>query len=88
MIQIHALCNLTQLWKEKSKMATKMAAKFLENGCIHQISNHNMILLGFWTQNNYIRREEIQTNGFMSFIVAKHQKNSQGPEHYTTFVKF
>ena len=48
-------------------MATKMAADFLENGCIHQISNHNMILHGFWTQNNYIRREEIQTKVFMSF---------------------
>ena len=39
-------------------MAAKMAADFLENGCIHQISNHNMILLVFWAQNNYIRREE------------------------------
>ena len=48
-------------------MATKMAADCLENGCIHQISNNNMILLGFWTQNNYIRREETQTKGFMSF---------------------
>ena len=48
-------------------MATKMAASFLEDGCIPQISNYNMILLGFWTQNNYIRREEIQTKGFMSF---------------------
>ena len=48
-------------------MATKMAADFLVNGCIHQISNHNMILLGFWTQNNYTGREEIQTKGFMSF---------------------
>ena len=42
---------------EKSKMATKMAADFLENGCIHKISYHNMLLLGFWTQNDYIRRE-------------------------------
>ena len=48
-------------------MATKMAANFPENGCIHQISNHNMILLGLGTQNNYIKREEIQTKGFMSF---------------------
>ena len=47
-------------------MATKIAADCLENGCI-RISNHNMILLGFWTQNNYIRREEIQTEVFMSF---------------------
>ena len=48
-------------------MATKMAVDCLENGCIHQISKHNMILLGFWTHNNYIRREAIQTKGFMSF---------------------
>ena len=48
-------------------MATKMAANFLENGCIHLISNHNMTLLGVWTLNNYIRREVIQTKGFMSF---------------------
>ena len=48
-------------------MATKMAAYFLENGCIHHISNHKMILLGFWTPNNYIRKEKIQTKGFMSF---------------------
>ena len=48
-------------------MATEMAADFLENICIHQINNHFMILLGFWTQNNYVRREEIQTKGFMSF---------------------
>ena len=48
-------------------MATKMVADFLENVCIHYISNHNMILLGFWTQNNYIIREEIQTKGSMSF---------------------
>ena len=47
-------------------MATKMAADVLKNGCIHYISNHNMILLGFWTQNNYISRKEIQTKGFMS----------------------
>ena len=67
MILIHALCNSIQFWQEKSKMATKMAADFLENGCIHQISNHNMILLGFWTQNNYIKREEIQTKGSVSF---------------------
>ena len=48
-------------------MATKMAADFLEDGCIPQISNCNMILLGIWTQNNYMRREELQTKGFMSF---------------------
>ena len=48
-------------------MATKMAADFPVNGCIHQISNHNMILLGFWTQNNYTGREEIHTKGFISF---------------------
>ena len=69
-------------------MATKMAADFLENGCIHQISNHNMILLGFWTQNNYIKREEIQKKVSCHFIMAKHQKYSQGPVHYTAFVKF
>ena len=48
-------------------MATKMAANVVENGCIHQISNHNKILPGFGTHNNYIRREEIQTKGFMAF---------------------
>ena len=48
-------------------MDIKMAANFLENGCIYYISNHNMILLGFWTQNDYISREEIQTKGLMSF---------------------
>ena len=48
-------------------MATKMEADCFENGCIHQICNHNIILLGFLTQNNYIRREEIQTKGLMSF---------------------
>ena len=53
-------------------MATKMAADFLENGCIHQSCNHKMILLGFWTQNNYKRREEIQTKGLCHFIMAKH----------------
>ena len=28
-------------------MATKMAADFLENGCIHKIAYHNMLLLVF-----------------------------------------
>ena len=90
MIQILALCNLTRFWQEKSKMATKMVADCLENGCIHQISNHNMILLGFRTQNNYKRREEKRYKQKVSchFIMAKHQKYSQEPEHYTTFVKF
>ena len=45
------------IFSEKSKMAAKMAADFLENGCIHKISYHNMLLLGFWAQNDYIRRE-------------------------------
>ena len=31
-------------------MVAKMAADFLENDCIHKISYHNMLLLGFWTQ--------------------------------------
>ena len=48
-------------------MAAKMAADFLENGCIHKISYQNMILLGFWTQNDNIRREYIQIECFMSF---------------------
>ena len=48
-------------------MAAKMAADFLENDCIHKISYHNMLLLGFWTQNDYIRREWIQIECFMSF---------------------
>ena len=51
---------------EKSKMVN-MADIFLENGCIHQISCHSMLLLGFWTQNDYIRGEEIQTKCFMPF---------------------
>ena len=51
-------------------MATKMAADFLENDSIHQISNHNMILHSFCTQNNYIRREEIQTKGFRHVILS------------------
>ena len=28
-------------------MAAKMAADFLENGCIHKISYNSMLLLGF-----------------------------------------
>ena len=40
-------------------MAAKMAADFLENDCIHKISYHNMLLRGFWAQNDYIRREYI-----------------------------
>ena len=56
-------------------MATKMAADFLEDGCIPQISNYNMILLGFWTQNNYIRREEIQTKMFHVILSLLNIKN-------------
>ena len=48
-------------------MAAKMAADFLENGCILKISYHNMLLLGFWTQNGYIRKEYIQIECLMSF---------------------
>ena len=48
-------------------MAAKMAADFLENNCIHKISYHNKLLLGFWTQNDYIRRGDIQIECFMSF---------------------
>ena len=48
-------------------MATKMAADFLENGYIHKISYHSMFLLGFWTLNDYIRREYIQIECFMTF---------------------
>ena len=40
-------------------MAAKMAADFLENGCKHKISYHNMLLLGFWTQHDYIRRNRM-----------------------------
>ena len=56
-------------------MAAKMAADFLENGCIHKISYHNMLLLGFWTQNYYIRYKE---NVSCHFIMAKHQKYFSG----------
>ena len=38
-------------------MAAKMVANFYENDCIHKISYHNMLLLGFWTQNDYISNE-------------------------------
>ena len=48
-------------------MAAKMAADFLKNGCIHKIRYHNVLLLGFWTQNDYIRREQIQIEYFMPF---------------------
>ena len=56
-------------------MASKMAADCLENGCIHQISNHIMILLGFWTQNNYIRREVIQTKDLYVILSWLNIKN-------------
>ena len=48
-------------------MAAKMVADFLENGCIHKITYRNMLFLGFLTQNDYIRREYIQIECFMSF---------------------
>ena len=48
-------------------MAAKMAADFLENGCIHKISFHDMHLLRFENQNDYIRREYIQIECFMPF---------------------
>ena len=56
-------------------MTTKMAANFLESGCIHQISNHNMIFLGFWTQNNYIRSDEIQKKRFHVILSWLNIKN-------------
>ena len=68
-------------------MATKMAANFLENGCIHQISNHTCFYLVFGLK--IITQEEKRCKQKVSchFIMAKHQKYFQGPEHYTTFVK-
>ena len=39
-------------------MAVKMVANYHESGCIYQISYHNMLLLGFWTQNEYIMEEK------------------------------
>ena len=42
---------------EKSKMAAKMAADFLENDCTHKISYHNMLSFHFWNQNDYIRKK-------------------------------
>ena len=70
-------------------MAAKMAADFLENNCIHKISYHNMLLLGFWTQNDYIRRGDIQIECFMSFYNRLNIKNIfQGPENHTKLVKF
>ena len=60
-------------------MAAKMAADFLENDCIHKISYHNMLLLGFWSQNDYIRY----------YIISLNIKNIfQGPENHTKLVRF